>query len=161
MSPKASAVNDGPDEPSSTARPEHALAGDYPETGELALRDTGLAIVRWWLKARRLREETFGPGLFADPAWDILLDLYSAAARGEQVPTSSLAHAARVPHSTAIRWVKLLAKAGIVVREQDPRDARRVLVSLSGAATALMEGYLGRLSRSGAIPAAIVPQAPA
>jgi DNA-binding MarR family transcriptional regulator len=161
MSPKASAVKEGPDDASSTARPEHVPAGDEPKTGDLALRDAGLAIARWWLKARRLREEMFGPGLFADPAWDILLDLYSAAARGESVPTSSLAHAARVPHSTAIRWAKLLTKAGIVVREKDPRDARRVLVSLSAAATALMEGYLARLSRDGAVPAGIVSQASA
>ena len=151
-------MKDGADDASSIARSEHVLAGHEPETGELVLRDTGLAIARWWLKARRLREETFGPGLFADPAWDILLDLYSAAARGESVPTSSLAHAARVPHSTAIRWAKLLTKAGIVVRERDPRDARRVLVSLSAAATALMEGYLARLSRDGAVPGAIVSQ---
>lgn len=148
------------------AMSEEALPTDGPESGsgrngELALHDTGIAIARWWLKARRLREETFGPGLFADPAWDILLDLYSAAARGESVQTSSLAHAARVPHSTAIRWAKILTTAGIVVREKDPRDARRIHVSLSPAATALMEGYFARLSQSGEVPAIVISEAPA
>ena len=109
------------------------------------LRSTGLAIARWWLKARRLREEMFGPGLFADPAWDILLDLYTAAARGESVQISSLAFAARVPHSTAIRWARIMTRAGIVERRKDPADARRVHVSLSAAASALMEEYLARL----------------
>ncbi|MDE2442650.1 MAG: MarR family transcriptional regulator, partial [Betaproteobacteria bacterium] len=51
----------------------------------------GLHIANWWLKARRLREEMFGSELFSDPAWDILLDLYTAEARGESVQISSLA----------------------------------------------------------------------
>jgi len=52
---------------------------------------TGLRIASWWLKARRLREEMFGSELFADPAWDIVLDLYTAEARGERVQVTSLA----------------------------------------------------------------------
>jgi DNA-binding MarR family transcriptional regulator len=119
------------------------------------LQRTGLAIARWWLKARRLREEMFGPDLFADPAWDILLDLYTAAARGESVQISSLAFAARVPHSTAIRWARIMTRAGIVERRKDPADARRVHVSLSPAASALMETYLARLSNDGQRPALI------
>lgn len=111
------------------------------------LRRTGLAIANWWLKARRLREEMFGPDLFADPAWDILLDLYTAGARGESVQISSLAIAARVPHSNAIRWAGIMTRAGILVREKDPGDARRVYVSLSISATELMELYLARLSK--------------
>lgn len=120
-----------------------------------AVHSTGLAIARWWLKARRLREEMFGPGLFADPAWDILLDLYTAAARGESVQISSLAFAARVPHSTAIRWARIMTQAGIVERRKDPADARRVHVSLSAAASALMEDYLARLSQDGQRPSII------
>lgn len=116
------------------------------------VRETGLGIANWWLKARRLREEMFGPGLFADPAWDILLDLYTAAARGESVQITSLAIAARVPHSTAIRWARIMTRVGIVVREKDPGDARRIHVSLSPEATALMADYLARLSRDGRRP---------
>jgi DNA-binding MarR family transcriptional regulator len=112
----------------------------------------GLQIARWWLKARRLREEMFGPGLFADPAWDILLDLYSAEAKGECVQISSLAIAARVPHSTAIRWAKIMTRVGLVVRHKDPSDARRIHVRLSPSAQALMEDYLARLTSQGQWP---------
>lgn len=112
----------------------------------------GLEIARWWLKARRLREEMFGPGLFADPAWDILLDLYSAEAKGECVQISSLAIAARVPHSTAIRWAKIMTRVGLVVRHKDPSDARRIHVRLSPSARALMEDYLARLTSQGQRP---------
>lgn len=155
------AVKEGHGDASLSARLEEAHSGEQFQArgtpdDERALRNSGLAIARWWLKARRLREETFGPGLFADPAWDILLDLYTSAARGESVQISSLAFAARVPHSTAIRWAKIMTKAGIVVREKDPRDARRVHVSLSAAATALMEKYLAQLSQDGQVPSAIL-----
>lgn len=112
----------------------------------------GLQIARWWLKARRLREEMFGPDLFADPAWDILLDLYSAEAKGECVQISSLASAARVPHSTAIRWAKVLTRVGLMLRHKDPTDARRIHVCLSPGARSLMEGFFALLTEHGQVP---------
>ena len=126
-----------------------ALVADDPEA-------EGLQIATWWLKARRLLEDMFGPGLFADPAWDILLDLYTADARGECVQTSSLAFAARVPHSTAIRWAKLMTSAGLIDRHADPQDARRVHVKLSTSARALMDQYMARLCQSGQVPRPIL-----
>ena len=125
---------------------------DPDPQNEIDTHAMGLKIARWWLKARRLREEMFGPDLFADPAWDILLDLYSAEAKGECVQISSLAIAARVPHSTAIRWAKTMTRVGLMERHMDPTDARRIHVRLSPAARALMEDYLARLTRQGQLP---------
>jgi hypothetical protein len=105
------------------------LAERHAEIG-VDLVAEGLRIANWWLKARRLREDSFGPGLFADPAWDILLDLYSADARGECVQISSLALAARVPHSTAIRWAKIMTGKGLIDRHKDPRDDGRIFGSV-------------------------------
>lgn len=116
----------------------------------------GLHIANWWLKARRLREDMFGPELFSDPAWDILLDLYTAEARGERVQVTSLAIAARVPHSTAIRWAGNMTHAGLLDREQDPRDARRIHISLSPRARMLMQEYLERLSRDRQTPVPVL-----
>lgn len=120
------------------------------------LEAEGQQIATWWLKARRMREDMFGPGFFADPAWDILLDLYTADARGECVQTSSLAFAARVPHSTAIRWAKIMTSAGLIDRHADPQDARRVHVKLSISARALMDEYMARLCQSGQVPRPIL-----
>jgi hypothetical protein len=44
-----------------------------------------------------MREQFFGPDLFADPAWDILLDLYAARLEQQRVAVSSLCIAAAVP----------------------------------------------------------------
>ena len=154
--------DDRPDGGSLTGEgPGFAIVNDAsPEAATAAARDPtaeGLHIAGWCLKARRLREEMFGSRLFADPAWDILLDLYTAEARGECVQTSSLAFAARVPHSTAIRWAKIMTRAGLIDRHKDPRDARRIHVRLSATARALMEEYMARLCQNGRVPPPILP----
>ena len=139
------------------ALPDRFMFGDDLERAEEIVVEPdheamGLHIARWWLKARRLREEMFGNELFADPAWDILLDLYTAEARGERVQVTSLAIAARVPHSTAIRWARIMTGHGWLVREKDPNDGRRIYIALSEATRAMMKDYLERLSRDAATP---------
>src|SRR3546814_6704324 len=80
----------GPAEGMGPATDHDEAALPMPDVAD-DLEAEGSRIANWWLKARRLREEVFGPELFAAPAWDILLDLYTAEARGECVQTSSLA----------------------------------------------------------------------
>jgi CheY-like chemotaxis protein len=94
------------------------------------------------IAARRLRDRHFPGELFADPAWDILLDLARAEAGRQQVSVSSVCIAAAVPMSTALRWVRLLTEAGLVRRWTDPRDRRRDLVALAEPAAAAMRDYL-------------------
>jgi hypothetical protein len=97
------------------------------------------AYVRSLIRARRERVAAFGPDLFADPAWDMMLDLLAARLEGRSVPTSSLCIAAGVPGTTALRWIRLLAERGVIVRVPDPRDGRAVLIELSeGAAERLL-----------------------
>lgn len=119
-----------------------------------------LEIANWWLRARRLRDTLFAPGLFADPAWDILLDLYASEARGESVQISSLAFAARVPHSTAIRWARIMTSKGLILREKDPHDARRVHVRLSPLAHEVLAEFFGRLCAQGQVPAPVLAKPP-
>jgi predicted transcriptional regulator len=84
------------------------------------------------LRQRRQREAFFGKHLFADPCWDMLLDLYVARKkRLRPVSVSSLCIASAVPATTALRWIDTLVQEGLVVRQPDPRDKRRVLVSLT------------------------------
>jgi hypothetical protein len=53
--------------------------------------------VRAVIRARRLRARYFSEELFADPAWDMLLDLLQAEIAHLRVPVSSLCIAAAVP----------------------------------------------------------------
>lgn len=87
--------------------------------------------VRDLLRARRLREEILPGDLFADPAWDMLLDLLAARLEQERVSVSSLCIASAVPPTTALRWIRTLTEKGFVHRQADPHDGRRVFIALT------------------------------
>nr|WP_047168570.1 winged helix DNA-binding protein [Sphingomonas sp. Y57] len=97
--------------------------------------------IREMIRARRQRDELFGAGLFADPAWDMLLDLMAARLERRPVAVSSLCIAAAVPATTALRWIKQLTEAGLLRRVADPDDGRRVFIELTDHAAAAMDAY--------------------
>lgn len=87
--------------------------------------------VRRVIRARRLRTRYFSEELFADPAWDMMLDLLQAEIAQLRVPVSSLCIAAAVPATTALRWLKTMVAQGVFLRRADPHDGRRVFVELA------------------------------
>ncbi len=103
-------------------------------------------LVSWAISARRNRAHYFPGELFADPAWDMLLDLLEAELRQRRVCVSSLCIAAGVPASTALRWIKSLVEEGLFVRIPDPNDLRRVYVELSPAASNALRLYFAELN---------------
>lgn len=80
---------------------------------------------------RRRRERYFPTDFFGEPAWDMLLDLYSRNGTGEPVSVSSACIAASVPPTTALRWLRLLEDRGFVQRSQHSNDSRVTLISLT------------------------------
>jgi hypothetical protein len=97
--------------------------------------------VRTEIRKRRSREHYFPSDLFADPAWDMLLDLYAARLEGQMVSVSSLCIAASVPATTALRWIKTLTDSGLFEREADEKDGRRIFIAMSDKAFSAMEQY--------------------
>lgn len=102
------------------------------------------------IRQRRLRDRFFDAELFADPAWDILLDLTAARAEHRRVSVTSLCIAAAVPASTALRWIAQMTEMGILVRKQDEEDRRRAFVALSDKAADAMARYFGELGEDAA-----------
>src|SRR5690348_17527128 len=102
-------------------------------------------VVRNVIRARRLRARYFPSELFADPAWDMLLDLLQAEIAQLRVPVSSLCIAAAVPATTALRWIKTMTDAGLFLRRADPHDGRRVFIELSRSASDGMRRYFGEV----------------
>ncbi len=98
--------------------------------------------VRAHIRSRRAREKFFEAGLFADPAWDILLDLSASRLEQRPVSVSSLCIAASVPTTTALRTVKQMVDRGLLVRRGDPSDARRTFIDLAPQTAAAMNGCL-------------------
>ncbi len=105
-------------------------------------------VVRSMIRARRLRSRFFTEELFADPAWDMLLDLLQAELAQHRVPVSSLCIAAAVPATTALRWIKSMTDSGLFLRRADPHDGRRVFVELSPDASLALRAYFGELSKA-------------
>jgi hypothetical protein len=93
-----------------------------------------LAIARRIIKGRELRSRHLRRGLFSDPAWDMLLDLFLARLTGQKVCVSSLCIASRVPATTALRWIKDMEAHGEMVRHADPSDKRRAYIEISDTA---------------------------
>ena len=101
--------------------------------------------VRAVIRARRLRSRFFAEDLFADPAWDMLLDLLQAEIAQLRVPVSSLCIAAAVPATTALRWLKTMTDKGLFVRRADPHDGRRVFVELAPDASVALRRYFAEV----------------
>ena len=98
------------------------------------------------IRARRLRTRFFEEDLFADPAWDVLLDLLQAEIAELRVPVSSLCiAAAAVPATTALRWLTTMTDKGIFLRRADPHDGRRVFVELAPEASIAMRRYFAEV----------------
>ena len=88
-------------------------------------------------RSRRRRELIFeNSEIFSEPAWDILLDLFSSHLRGKNVSVTSACLAANVPASTALRWMNVLEEAELIERVNDPSDGRRTFVQVTPNAIA-------------------------
>lgn len=111
--------------------------------------DIAAAEIRAVIRARRLRAQYFASDLFADPAWDMLLDLFAAGIERRRVSVSSLCIAAAVPPTTALRWIGTMHDAGLFRREADPGDRRRAYIVLSDKAQHGMRNYVSAVRRAG------------
>jgi hypothetical protein len=101
--------------------------------------------VRAVIRARRIRSRYFPEDLFADPAWDMLLDLLQAEIAQLRVPVSSLCIAAAVPATTALRWLKTMVSQGLFIRRADPHDGRRVFVELAPDTSHALRRYFAEV----------------
>jgi hypothetical protein len=119
-------------------------AFEPPPNAKTAHPQAAAASVRNYLKARRAREEQFPPDLFADPAWDMLLDLFASTLEGRTVGVGGLCIAAVVPTTTALRWIGRLETERLVERLHDPSDARRAYVRLTHRGYALVENWVDK-----------------
>jgi DNA-binding MarR family transcriptional regulator len=105
--------------------------------------------IRQAIRSRRLRSQFFDEGLFEDPAWDMLLDLFAADLERAQVSVSSLCIAAAVAPTTALRWISKMTEAGLFLRQPDPFDRRRAFMALSDKAQEGMRQYCTAVRRAG------------
>jgi len=125
--------------PAARAKAEPNPAAELPPLSVETVRNV--------IRARRLRARYFPEDLFADPAWDMLLDLLQAEIAQLRVPVSSLCIAAAVPATTALRWLKALVSQQLFIRRADPHDGRRVFVELAPEASHALRCYFAEVGQ--------------
>lgn len=113
----------------------------HQETGKVDSRPS-CAQLKQLLVARRARATFFGAHLFADPAWDILLQAYVALLEQEPLLVSTICRESVVPATSALRWISVLEQDGLLVRRHDPEGERRWWLEMSESGRSVMERYL-------------------
>lgn len=95
--------------------------------------DTGnpVAVAHALLAARKRYSRFFPKVIFRDSAWDMVLELFLAEREDRPVCVKQLMAATNESCTAAIRRIDQLEEISILARSPDPRDHRRVLVSLT------------------------------
>ncbi len=136
------------------ASPANSFSARQDDTARLvraprpALPDPRL--VRRIIRQRQLRGQFFDADLFADPAWDMLLDLTAARVEHTRVSVTSLCIASGVPPTTALRWIAQMTESGLFERVEDDTDRRRAFIVLSDKAADAMARYFVELGQGAA-----------
>lgn len=129
------------------AGPRHPVAPEAPLPDEAPEVEHVKRRLRALIKLRQVRAAHFHGDLFSDPCWDMLLDLMEARLNEKQVSVSSLCIASGVPQTTALRRIEDLIGAGLVGRQDDPGDRRRVFVCLTDDCASRFGRYLDDISQ--------------
>ena len=104
-------------------------------------------LVRAIIARRKARAKFLDAELFADPAWDMLLDLTAARVERERVSVTSLCIASAVPPTTALRWIGQMVDAGLFDRVEDDTDRRRAFIELSDKGADAMARYFAEIGQ--------------
>jgi len=90
---------------------------------------------------RNLRRELLGVANYSGPGWEILLHLYDSHLHQLRDTVGNIADGTDIPTTTALRWITRLEADGLLITKDDPLDARRKFVELTGRAVDVMTRY--------------------
>lgn len=102
------------------------------------------ALARTIVVGRRRRGQIFSEVRFGEPSWDMILELYLSACDGQSVDVTSLCRACSVSQTTALRHLDRLERQGLVRREADVADGRRIFVRQCETLRLQLEHWLER-----------------
>jgi DNA-binding MarR family transcriptional regulator len=102
-------------------------------------------VARALLDDRKRRSAIFNPGMFGEPAWELLLNLYINDRAGPRLTIGKLIQVAGLPQSTSLRWLDYLEDQRLIVRNEHPTDARTAFVELTDKAREALASYLSQM----------------
>lgn len=129
----------------SQIRSMQPLANEDPTQRSLATQQSALRFITQLQETRR--------GLFRgialpETSWEILLELMSTEMAGRNISVSGLCLAANCPVTTALRRIEELAELGLLVKQVDPNDARRLYVRMTEEGRQKMAAFLAQVAEN-------------
>lgn len=99
------------------------------------------------LRSRRVRDRALASErlVLGEPNWEMLLELFVADAKGEELGSTSLAIASQSSPTSGLRYIDRLVSHGLVTSTVDANDARRRMLSLSEHGRTVMAECLGAM----------------
>jgi DNA-binding MarR family transcriptional regulator len=94
---------------------------------------------------RRHRLKIFSQGMFGEPAWDMLLSLYSLSDTVAAMSVGRLCSYSGAPPTTALRWLDYLTGQGLMKRSEAHNDKRKAMISITPKAEADLDRYFRHL----------------
>ena len=88
---------------------------------------------------RTRRAQFFNRAMFGEPAWDMLIALYTLD--GQRTRVGKLVNIIGAPQTTALRWLEYLEKERFVVRRPDPDDLRVSCIELLDHGREVLDNY--------------------
>ena len=93
---------------------------------------------------RRRRDALFPDGLFGEPAWDLLLAMFTAHEKGQAMILCRAYKAAGVSDTTGRRLLDRMEEEGLITRRRAPRSRKMRIVELTDLAVERLIDYLAR-----------------
>lgn len=119
---------------------DQILGQEYREgTGRAA---TLLEVVQSVLAERKALAQLLNDDIFINGPLNMMLDLYENAWLQKPISVTSLTIASCVPPTTALRYIGYLESAQLLTKQNDGRDGRRVLVTLTPRGFRQVTDYL-------------------
>jgi DNA-binding PadR family transcriptional regulator len=109
--------------------------------------------------SRQLRRKLFGPAMFAETGWDILLTLYLADGALPRPGVPDLAGSTDSPLSTTLRWLGYLQDEGLTSGPGEGFDSNAAGVELTDKGRRLLDEYLLELREAEIASSATDPSA--
>ena len=119
------------------------IVGEERAQRTRVLKDT-TEVARAILEDRRRRERIFNEGMFGEPAWELLLNLYVMDKDGPRLTIGRLIDSTKCAQTTALRWLLYLQDQELIVKQEHPGDARTAFVSLTNKARDALDHYLSQ-----------------
>jgi DNA-binding response OmpR family regulator len=118
-------------------------AVEQPAQQDKATQQSALHFISQLQEARR---SLFRGIALPESSWEILLELMSTEIAGRNISVSGLCLAANCPVTTALRRIDELADLGLISKQVDPTDARRLYVRMTEAGRYKMQSFLSQVA---------------